>query len=125
MLLKLKSSILLILFQIVEAVKEEQYDNPTFNVAFTLPISFYLRAHSLLAFITNKYPERVTQRLPLDLTTVGVKEAWKNVFAEKVAKQINKTFSTESDLRIQVDIQYEEDHAESSCLYVLYKQFID
>lgn len=85
-------------------------------MAFTLPVSFYLRAHSLLAFLTNNFPEHVKENLPLGIVTVGVKDAWKNVFAEKVAKQINKRFSTESDLKIQVDIQYEDDHAESSCL---------
>lgn len=105
-----------LLLQIVKAVEEENYDNPTFNIAFTLPVSFYLRAHSLLTFLLNNFPGHVKSSLPLGVVTVGVKDVWKYVFAEKVAKQVNKMFSTESDLRIQVGIEYVDDHAESSCL---------
>ncbi|KAG8318355.1 putative tRNA pseudouridine synthase Pus10 [Homalodisca vitripennis] len=106
--------------KIVEAVSKEDYDNPTFNVAFTLPVSFYLRAHALLVLLADSYPDHIRTHLPLGLVTVGVKDAWKYVFTDQLAKRINKTFSNESDLKIQINIQYEDDHAEIECLLDMY-----
>jgi len=93
-----------IIEEIANAMTKEEYDNPTFNVAFTLPVSFYLRAHSLLVFVANNFPDYFKTNHPVGVVTVGVKEAWKYVFAHKLAKRINKTFHNDASLKTQVDI---------------------
>ncbi|XP_054286795.1 tRNA pseudouridine synthase Pus10 [Macrosteles quadrilineatus] len=105
-----------IIDEIVAAVEKEEYDNPTFNIAFSIPVSFYLRAHAVLVFLLDSHPDHVKEHLPMRLVTIGVKDAWKYAFADKVAQRINKKFDVDSDLRIQVDIQYEDDHSEIDCL---------
>lgn len=107
---------ILTMFQIVDAVSNEEYDNPTFNIAFTLPVSFYLRAHSMLIYLVEKFPEYFKANFPLGVVTVGVKDAWKYAFSDQVSERIKKTFSNESDFRVQVDVQYEDDHSEIECL---------
>lgn len=105
-----------IILQVVKAVNAADYDSEDFNVALTLPVSFYLRAHSLWVYLVTNFPEHCKNHLSLECVTVGVKDAWKYVITKSIEERVNKKFNTNSDFIISIIILYGQDQEESSCL---------
>lgn len=102
--------------KVVRAVNAAHYDSEDFNVALTLPVSFYLRAHSLWVYLVTNFPEHCKNRLSLECVTVGVKDAWKYVITKLIEERINKKFNTKSDFIVSITILYGHDQEECSCL---------
>lgn len=104
------------MLQIVEVLNKADYDSDTFNVALTLPISFYLRAHAFWLFLSNNFPSHCKLNLPIGCVTIGVKDAWKYVIVPKIEERIKKKFDVNSDLIISIGVSYSDDNKESLCL---------
>lgn len=102
--------------KVVEAVNSANYDSEDFNVALTLPVSFYLRAHALWVYLVTNFPEHCRNRLSLECVTVGVKDAWKYVITKLIEDRINKKFNAKSDFIVSITILYGQDQEECNCL---------
>lgn len=97
-------------------MNKANYDSKDFNVAITLPVSFYLRAHALWIYLSTNYPEHCRKHLSLECVTVGVKDAWKYVITNLIEDRIHKTFDAKSDFIVSIKILYEKDQEERDCL---------
>uniref|UniRef100_A0A1B6E3L2 tRNA pseudouridine(55) synthase n=1 Tax=Clastoptera arizonana TaxID=38151 RepID=A0A1B6E3L2_9HEMI len=102
--------------KVIEALNKENYDSETFNIALTLPISFYLRAHSFWFFLVSNFPFFCEVFHHNGVVVTGVKEAWKYIVIPKIEKSVNKQYNPISDLTISVELSYSSDYDESLSL---------
>lgn len=100
----------------LQDLRKNDYDCDDFNIALTLPVSFQLRAHSLLLQIKSLFPTYFSFNFPLGIVTVGVKDVWKWLYTPIISEVLKKKLDTNSELTITVSITYAQEEKECAAL---------
>ena len=94
------------------------YDAESFTVHVTYPVALLLREHAVWLKLMEKFPETYKNLVKTDYVT-SLKDAWKYVNCEAMGKLIDKKFEyNDSPFVVQVNLLYNDDNSECSCLYV-------
>lgn len=94
--------------QVVNEIKQCNYDAEEFTVAISLPVSLALRTHSLNILLSEKLSNfNTTEVLP-------IKQVWKWVFSSRLQKGVGMKYSTGDNCQffVELEILFEQDEPE-------------
>ncbi|EEB10994.1 conserved hypothetical protein [Pediculus humanus corporis] len=114
---------------VINSVIESGYDCDDVTFALSLPISFLIRSRSIWLHLINKFKEFFENKyypheIKQEYLVVSIKEVWKWLSSQKIAKMIGKNANNgvDGNFHVNIHINYDDDNLETASLFKMFPE---